>query len=126
MNNERGFILPITLFVVFLLSSFVTFQLNQYMIEKEIMNEKAEAFTAERLIQMAIVDLEDVIVNIDSNPNTGTLYYENGEVMFIIDSETDEIKSIHLISKTSSDRSKQMKYYYYLSNETVLPWLIEL
>ncbi len=96
------------------------------MIEKEIMNEKAEAFTAERLIQMAIVDLEDVIVNTDSNPNTGTLYYENGEVMFIIESETDEIKSIHLISKTSSDRSKQMKYYYYLSNETVLPWLNEL
>ncbi len=125
MNNEKGFILPITLFVVFLLTSFVTFQVNQYKIEKEIIHEQNELYTAERLLQMAIVDLQEMIEHLDDDLYSGNLHYEKGEVTFVIRSETDEIISIHLISNTKRQRSKQIKYYYYLSKETVLPWLTE-
>lgn len=123
MFNEKGMILPTTLIVMFLLSSFVTFQINQYVIEKRLIKEEGDLYTAERLLQLGVVDVSKMLFT-DSRDNfSGELSYEEGNVTFVVKKESNDIKSVHLISKTVEQKSKQMTFFYYENDETVLPWL---
>lgn len=121
MVNQRGFILPITLFIVFLLSSYVTFQISQYKVEKELFYEQSELYTAERLIKLAIVDVRDIIQQSNSSSYSGKLYYNNGEVTYVINQIAANMKSITLVSQTLQQRKKRYKFYYNLNEETVSP-----
>lgn len=123
MTNQRGFILPITLVILFIVSSYAAFLINQYVIEKKFFFEQTEVRTNERLLQMALVDSRHFLASSSEEYYSGTFYYEAGEVAFIINAETECIKSITLISKTLEQRSKRIKYFYYLETETFLPWL---
>jgi len=123
MRNERGFILPITLVILFIVSSFTIFQINQFTTEKKLLFEQSEVITNERLLQMAIVDVTDFLTSNSDEYFSGDFQYEKGEVAFIVKAETEKIKSITLISKTLGQRSRQVKYFYYLEKGTFLPWL---
>ncbi|OIJ20280.1 hypothetical protein BKP45_09445 [Anaerobacillus alkalidiazotrophicus] len=125
LNNEKGFIMPVTLIIILIVCSFVTFQMNQYVIEKNYFFEASEMYTAERLLQMAIVDVEQHLVNQHENHLSGKFHYENGEVIFVINKEVDDVFSITLTSKTLNQRSRKIMYYYYSDVGTVLPWLKE-
>lgn len=122
VKNEKGIIMPITLFIVFLLSSYVFFQINQYKIEKELFNEQSELYTAERLLHKAFVDIKQLLNSSSSSSYSGTLHYSNGEVTYIVSQISNEKKSITLISRTLQNRSKRFQYYFHLKNETVSPW----
>lgn len=123
MTNQRGFILPITLVIMFIVSSYAAFMINQYVTEKKFFFEQSEARTNERLLQMALVDSRHLLASSSDEYYSGTFYYEAGEVAFIINAETEHVKSISLVSKTLEQRSKRIKYFYYLENGTFLPWL---
>lgn len=123
MTNQRGFILPITLVILFIVSSYAAFLINQYVIEKKFFFEQTEVRTNERLLQMALVDSRHFLAGSSEDYFSGTFHYDDGEVAFIVNAETEYIKSITLISKTLEQRSKRIKYFYYLETETFLPWL---
>ncbi|WNF37797.1 competence type IV pilus minor pilin ComGG [Bacillaceae bacterium IKA-2] len=123
MTNQRGFILPITLVIMFIVSSYTAFMINQYVIEKKFFFEQTEARANERLLQMGLVDSRYFLASSNEEYFSGTFYYEEGEVAFIVNVETEHIKSITLISTTLEQRSKRIKYFYYLETETFLPWL---
>ncbi|RXI99484.1 hypothetical protein DS745_14795 [Anaerobacillus alkaliphilus] len=125
MDNNRGFILPTTLMILFLLLSFLTFQISQYMIEKELIKEEAELFTAERLLQKGIVDVSKMLKSDSRDVYSGILFYEEGEITFVVKKEVSTVKSVQVVSKTYQNRSKQTTFYYNIQNETVLPWLKE-
>lgn len=124
MTNQRGFILPITLVIMFIVSSYAAFMVNQYVTEKKFLFEQSEVQSNERLLQMALVDSRPLLASGSDEYFSGTFHYEAGEVAFIVNAETEYIKSISLISKTLAQRSKRIKYFYYLENETFLPWLL--
>jgi hypothetical protein len=108
-----------------LLSSFVIFQASQYALEKKILMEEGELYTAERLLQMGVVDVLNILGS-DSRENfSGNFYYEEGEVSFVVKKEKNEIKSVRLISKTLRHKTKECTFFYDVNTETVLPWLEE-
>lgn len=121
-QSQRGFILPITLVIMFIVSSYAAFMINQYVTEKKFFFEQSEARTNEQLLQMALFDSKHFLASSEEY-FSGSFHYEAGEVAFIVKSETESIKSIFLISKTLEQRSKQIKYFYYLETGTFLPWL---
>lgn len=125
MDNDKGFIMPITLIVVFILFSYVTFQINQLIVEKAFYNEQNKLYTAERLIQMAVVDLKELLQMEVSDEISGKFYYEEGEVSYIIKLETDLIWSIAITSKPSFGSMKKLNYFYNKNEETFLRWLEE-
>lgn len=124
-NNEKGFIFPITLMMIFIVGSFLTFQIQQYMTEKQFLLEESETFTSERLLQMAVIDINQILIGGEADDFSGKFHYQEGEVTYIVKKETEEVMSITLVSKTLKKRSKHVKYYYYLNGGTVLPWLEE-
>ncbi len=122
MDNEKGFVLPTTLVILLLLFSFLTFQISQYTIEKQLLKDEVELFTAERLLQKGIVDVIKLLKSDKRELISGTLFYNEGEITFIVKNEQSEVKSIHIVSKTTQAQSKQITFYYDMKNETVLPW----
>jgi hypothetical protein len=125
MTNQKGFVLPTTIILMFLLCSFVTYQVSQYAIEKIISKEQAELYTAERLLQKGVVDVMELLRADSSESFSGKIYYEEGEVTYTVKKEQDEIKSVHVLSKTVAQKTKQITFFYYVNDETVLPWLGE-
>lgn len=126
MNNERGFILPIVLTISFLLFSFLSFQVNHYLLEKELYHDANERFTSERLLQMAVVDTKEIVMNAGSIEGNGILYYEYGEVHFDISVAASNVSLVVLKSTIfKSNKKKQLKYYFYHEDKTVMPWLEE-
>lgn len=113
LSNQKGFILPLTVIVLFLLASFTLFQIRQYVIERDFYFEYSEAFTNERLLQLAIVD---VAKKIDQSTEridlSGILYYDKGEVSYQIRSKEKCSYSILLTSKTKNNRLRQLNYTY--------------
>lgn len=117
--------MPLTLVIVLIFFSYVTFQINQYMIEKEIYAEERNQFTHDRLIQMAIIDSKEILIG-NTSDFSGTFTYASGEVNVTITTITDDIKRIVLTSEIyTSVPQKNVTYYYYENEETVLPWLEE-
>lgn len=125
MNNEKGFVLPITLIIMFLLCSFVLFQVSLYDAEKKLLKEERDLYTAERVLQMGVIDVSKLIIIDHRDHFSGKIYYEEGEVTYNVKKEREGIKSIHLISKTVQQKSKRITFYYYVNDESVLPWLEE-
>ncbi len=96
---------------MFLLTNFALFQIRQYIIERDFYFEYSEAYTAERLIQQAIVDVEKIIEdNKEKIDLSGLLYYDKGEVAYWIKSDIGNSFSIELISKTKNNRVRQFNY----------------
>jgi hypothetical protein len=122
MGNEKGFILPTTIIIMLLLSSFVIFQVSQYALEKKILLEEGELYTAERVLQSGVVDVLNILGS-DSRENfSGNFYYEEGEVSFVVKKEKEEMKKVQLISKTVTHKTKEITFFYDVNTETVLPW----
>ncbi|MFN7251176.1 MAG: competence type IV pilus minor pilin ComGG [Anaerobacillus sp.] len=125
MGNEKGFILPTTIIIMLLLSSFVIFQVSQYALEKKILSEEGELYTAERLLQMGVVDVLNILGSDNRENFSGNFYYEEGEVSFVVKKERNEMKSVRLISRTVAPKTKEFTFFYDVKTETVLPWLEE-
>lgn len=125
MGNEKGFILPTTIIIMLILSSFVIFQVSQYALEKKILLEEGELYTAERLLQMGVVDVLNILGSDERENFSGNFYYEEGEVSFVVKKEKSEMKSVRLISRTVAPKTKEFTFFYDVKTETVLPWLEE-
>ncbi len=125
MPNQKGFILPTTIIVLFLLCSFVSFQVTQYTIDKRLLKEEIEFYTAQQLLQKGVVEILNMLQTNRLDSNTGKLYYESGEVTYVLNKENAEVYLIQLVSKTLENNRQQTKFYYYTEDETVLPWLVE-
>ncbi|MCT8138674.1 hypothetical protein H1D32_13520 [Anaerobacillus sp. CMMVII] len=123
MADQRGVILPTTMVILFLVCSFVAFQLAQYSQEKYLLKEEGDLYTAETLLQMGVVDISKMLHSDSRDHFTGKFHYGEGEVTFVVNKVKTGIKSIHLISKTKENYSKQVLFYYYENKKTVLPWL---
>lgn len=113
MRNEKGFILPLTLIILFLLTNYTIYQIRQYVIEKEILFEQSEALSAERLLQVGIVDIEKFIETKQQLFEcSGILYYDEGEVSYTVKKDSEKTYHIILLSKTKNNRTRQINYTY--------------
>lgn len=99
-RNERGFILPITLIIVFLLVSLVLQQIKVYETEKRFFNHQEEMVTIDQLLQIGAVDLEKRLSS-DPKLKSGEFSNENGKVVY---------ENLSLPDDTDLDRKKVLRF----------------
>lgn len=83
-RNQDGFILPLTMIIIFLLFSFLLYEIKAYQSEKQFLYYREEMFTVNDLMQMAAVDLEQRFAASLPDKNYGTFDYINGKVSYTI------------------------------------------
>ncbi|HET7579758.1 MAG TPA: competence type IV pilus minor pilin ComGG [Bacillales bacterium] len=112
MHKEGGFVLPLTLVVLFLVSAFLLHEIKLYETEKRFLHASEEMFTLDRLLQMADVDLERNLSRSASSRNLGILLYKNGKVRYSVEPFSTNVVRITLKAKTN-DGGKHISHAYY-------------
>ncbi len=121
MKSEYGFILPLTLGLMFIISSVVLYQTERYVIEKRFYFEQAEIVTLETLLQMATVDLLNDLRK-DELSDKGDYIYDKGIVTFSVLSQGERKIEFMLQAKTFQGRQRFIQLHYDKVKKEVTEW----
>ncbi|MGO4887137.1 competence type IV pilus minor pilin ComGG [Anaerobacillus sp. MEB173] len=125
MNNEKGFVTPVTLILSLLLFSLLFYQVQQYTVEKRFLKEQEEILTMDALMQMGVVDIIDIIGAFDTPPQTltGQLRYVKGNVHYVIAPGTEERLSVKLECVTNNGRKRNIEIFYDIISSDIIDWI---
>lgn len=84
LRNEKGFTYPLTLCLLILLSTTLTIQIEQYIVEKRMLNETENILKQEYYFLSTIEWLQSQLALSDPITMTGTLDYKDGQVSYTI------------------------------------------
>ncbi|WP_216831712.1 competence type IV pilus minor pilin ComGG [Alkalihalobacterium elongatum] len=104
-NEQKGFILPVTLLLCLFVSLSLIHLLGLYVTEKKFYVEQGEIFVLESLMQMATADLIHQIGFGDIN-STGEFYYEKGVAAYWILGDSHDTLNIQLKVMTEKGRQR--------------------
>lgn len=122
MRNEKGFILPVTLFISILFFLAFTYQINMYISDQLFNKETEELFILENLMQLGVVDVLTEI-NENSIPAVQTqLNYPIGTVTYTVQELSSTTATIFITCKTNDNRVYSSKFTYDLLKEEIITW----
>lgn len=121
-RNERGFVLPLTMIILFLLFSFLLHEIKIYETEKQFVHHQEDMLTLDRLLQMAAVDIEKN--RLSDWPDSfmydnGTVDYSEGTIPKGVDLDPENVIYLKLEAKVigGSEQegfgSRHISYVYY-------------
>lgn len=121
MNNEKGFILPLSMVLLFLLSSSLFHQIAVYEREKRFQMEQEQYAVIQTLLQMATVDLLTLVAN-GGQTLSGYFEYEQGKVYYWQTDEMDQFVYIDFNIITNAERQRYVRIGIDKENLVVIDW----
>lgn len=129
-NNERGFILPLTLILTFLLFSFLLHEIKVYKTEQQFVHHQENMLVLDRLLQRSAADMEKMPL---ADWPEQSFAYQNGEVVYMEDElpdntglDADQIIYFELTAKVDQrdDNARHISYVYYdKKKEKIVRWV---
>jgi len=110
-DQEAGYILPITVILVFILCAVIAEQTRYYLSEKQFFAAETTIFQLEELLQVAVVDLKQK--NREELLSTSSLQYIHGTVICNVREIDEETLRIILQAKPKNGGSR---YAHFLMN----------
>lgn len=122
MNNERGFILPVTIVLLFILTTSLFHQVATYEREKRFHFEIEQQFYLDQMLQMATVDFL-TLLKTDRILASGMFSYAKGNVYYWVLSEDDEMIQIEFTVLTERNRQRNVEMTIDKAQFVVIHWL---
>jgi competence protein ComGG len=91
--NEKGFMYPVTLCILMLMSIFLTLHFNQYITEKKILKEVEQNERRHSYFLQSLKEVEQ-LVREDNYAATGSLVFKEGIVFYSIESSKESLLQI--------------------------------
>ncbi|MBU8908983.1 competence type IV pilus minor pilin ComGG [Desertibacillus haloalkaliphilus] len=119
--KQKGFIMPLTMVLTFIVSGVLLHQLQQYLNEKQFFYEQEQIYIIEQLAQMGAHDLDDVLRE-DTVDTNGQFHYEIGTASYWIQEQLDDTLYVRLTLETIEGRKRLVRLYYDLETLTMKAW----
>lgn len=119
--NQKGYLLPTTLILLFLFSSIILHQLNMYGIEKRFYMEQEQVYLLQYLQQMASYDLL-TIVGEESLEEEGLFFYEKGFARYMVTNEIEPNVVIQLHVETDKNRKRTSRLVLNKEGRRIVSW----
>lgn len=120
-GNEDGFILPLTMVIIFLICAFLLHEIKMYEAEKRFLQTREDLFVTDQMMQMAVVDLKVRLHH--SNFKGGTFLYKKGTVRYSIKNTTgSNMLCITLRAKANSGGLHVSRMYYDKMKQKIVRW----
>lgn len=119
-GNEQGFILPLTLVIVFLISAFLLHEVKMYETEKQFMYTREDMFTLNQLMEMAHVDLQARLRN--AKYKDGIFRFPKGTVHFSVKKSGKDMLRITLQAETKNGGVHVSRVYYNKTKQKIVRW----
>ncbi|MEH7238474.1 competence type IV pilus minor pilin ComGG [Bacillus sp. JJ1562] len=123
MNNEKGFILPVTIAISFLFFLIFTSQVNAYLTEKAFSKETEEILILENLMQLGVGDMKVKLQDeVESMKSTGVFNYPTGNVTYTVSPLTSSTSQITIACKTTEQRKSSARFVYNYETKEINSW----
>lgn len=120
--NENGFILPVTMILLFIVTSSLFHQISIYEREKRFHFELEQKYNIDHMLQMATVDLI-TLVKTDEIVASGMFDYTKGKIYYWILAEDDEMIQIEFTVLTDKNRQRNVEMIIDKNQYNVINWL---
>jgi competence protein ComGG len=122
MQNERGFILPMTLIGVTVLMLFIVHQANLYITEKRFYKESEEMFELDSLMQQAVHDMKQVLQGEKINGKLEyTKAFQNGTA-YVQAELIDDLFHVRIECTTVNERKYVVRCIYDREADAITYW----
>jgi len=122
MKRDSGFVLPLTLALMLIVSTLVLYHTERYVSEKRFFFEQSEILKIDTLLQMGMVDLLRDLQE-ETLRNNQRYVYENGIVLVRIRFESEERMELTVLAKTFQDRQRYVYLNYDKKSKAVTDWV---
>ncbi|MGE8204497.1 competence type IV pilus minor pilin ComGG [Heyndrickxia sp. NPDC080065] len=122
MNNQKGYVFPLTLVMVLITFYVITASMEIYLSEKRYLKETEEYYLVNSMNAMAVKSLMNKIQSEDFM-NKGTLFFNKGEVNFTIQKKGVDTYTIILDSSMENNRAIQSELLYSSKNNRIVKWI---
>jgi hypothetical protein len=123
LRNQKGFTYPLTLCLLILLSTILTIQMEQNLIEKRMLNETEYILKQDYYFLSAIEWLQSQLALSDPTPTTGSLDYNDGRVSYnIIELSEKELEIKLYLTMKSGNEVVEGSAFYDKSLGKIVKW----
>lgn len=121
MKNQRGFVLPLTMIMSFILLFFTVHAILSYQYDRSFAQKRAMSFELNELIQMATVDLEKLAKE-DHIESSGKLVYTTGNVQYHTNKVNGTVWKIAMIATNHEGFRHSNTFYYDSEKGGIVKW----
>lgn len=121
MNNEKGYIFPLTLGVVVTCLLVLTTSIGIFLSEKRYLKEMEEYYFANSMSALAVTKIVDSL-NKDDFMATGRFSYNRGTVKFTIHEKEKKVYSIILAINLDDRLITKSEVIYNQQEKSILRW----
>lgn len=122
MNNQKGFIFPLTLGVALITFFVIMASIEIFLSERRYLQETEEYYLANSMNALALKKIVGTI-NDGDFMNKGLINFNEGEVNFTIEEKDKGIFTIFLDSKLNKHQVTKNEVIYRKKDRRILKWL---
>lgn len=122
MKNEKGFILPFTLMVTFVVFFVILTSVQIYVSESRYLHETEGYYVRNSMINLTLKTVMEDIEN-QKNDNNGLLSFEEGTVSYQIESMDDDKYRIILVTNLLYGQETKNELIYDKAEKRISKWI---
>jgi competence protein ComGG len=124
MKNEKGYIYPVTLLLIFFLILIFHHQIDVLLLEKMFFRETEELYVLDNIMTLGVEKVVDELEELGENvETTGTISYPHGTFQYWIMPVTTEESFVTVICTTSAKRKYRANFYYHFGEKKIKNWM---
>ncbi|MDH5160115.1 competence type IV pilus minor pilin ComGG [Heyndrickxia oleronia] len=121
MRNQKGFVFPLVLGVIFITFLFLTSSTHIYLSEKRYLHETKGYYISNSLNVMAIKSLIRQIEN-QNNMDSGTIAFNQGKINYHVYPQDEENYLINITTSIEHGRGIKYQVLYSIKDHRLLKW----
>ncbi|MBA4535801.1 hypothetical protein H1Z61_01275 [Bacillus aquiflavi] len=121
INNEEGFTYPVTFILLLLMSLFLAYYSEQFVLEKKFFAESEKIFKQEYYMLHAVKEMEQALQE-DEKLNNGTFSYTNGTITYNVKEFTEQLLQVSLVGKLTTNEEWTGYAVYDKEKQKMIKW----
>ena len=122
-KREEGFILPVTLIVLFFFSALILYQVTQLTIDRKFMDERKLLVKETELKKIAARDIVDQIDQTSNQEFSEDRHYPLGTVSYHVLMGEGEVYKVEATLSLSEQQRATFQFSYDKSSSKIIRWL---
>lgn len=121
MDNQKGFVLPLTMILIFLLMALVMSLITTYQFDLHKVNQHQHMLAIDRLEQMVVKDVQ-ADMNNGVLPNDKLYHYNEGTVHLSLSGTDGDKKIYQVVVKESTDNQRRNRLIVNPITKQIIVW----
>ncbi|MBA2869913.1 competence protein ComGG [Anoxybacillus calidus] len=124
MNNEKGFVLPVTMIFSFFLLLLFVHVIELYKMEIEFAHHEQQMYELDWLMQMAVTDIKNKLSNLSDTVTVldETVVYPTGKAHYQLNRLSQELVNVHVLCISNNELEYKAEFTLSVPGMELIEW----